>query len=139
MKTTVTLAALLHHNAKSGRISIINYNDSVDFSQVRKDNDTLAADMLRICDADRLIVLGRYDGFYDSENRLVEEVSRVTQWMYECCNGISLHGNGGFEAKLRAAEQALALGKEMMISNIGYCLDDVIEGTARRTRFAREI
>ena len=54
---------------------------------------------------------------------------------YEHCNGVSEHGNGGFESKLKAAEMVLKCGKTMIVGNINYNLTDVIAGNVPRTYF----
>ena len=125
---------LVQHNLQKGRITAINYNDGVDFEQLRKDNDTLAATVLSYCHADRVIVLGHYDGFRDGDH-LVERVTHVEDSFYALCRGQSGHGNGGFATKLDAARIVLDTGKEMIVGNIRYVLDDLVTGKVQRTLF----
>ncbi len=125
---------LIQHNLQKGRITVINYNDGVDFEQLRRDNDTLAATVLSYCNADRLIVLGHYNGFRDGDS-LIERVTVVDNSHYALCQGQSDHGNGGFATKLDAAKMVLKAGKEMFVGNISYELDDIIEGKVQRTLF----
>ncbi len=126
---------LVQHNVARGRVTVANYNDGVDWEQLRLDNETLAATLLLHCDADRLVVLGQgYSGFV-GENGLVPHVSEVTDKMYDLCKGKSVSGNGGFTTKLDAAKMVLQAGKEMIIGNIDYRLDDLIEGWVERTVF----
>jgi glutamate 5-kinase len=127
---------LLIENAKKGRITLINYNDCIDFEEIKKDNDTLAAEILLNCNGDRLMILGEnYAGFNDSNGNLIERVSEVSEEHYRFCNGKSKLGNGGFKTKLDAARLILNAGKEMIVSNINYELEDIIDGQAKRTLF----
>jgi len=130
------LRRLIRHNLEKGRITLINYNDCVDFQELRKDNDSLAGDIFCCCNADRLIILGRdYDGFRDKARNTFARVRKVESWMYDCCKSKSKQGNGGFEAKLRTAEKVLSLGKEMIVSRFDYALEDIIHGNVGRTLF----
>ncbi len=126
--------SLIHHNVQKQRITVVNYNDAVDFEQLRQDNDTLAATILSYCNADRLIILGHYDGFKDGE-RLMSHVTDINDFLYSLCRGKSEHGNGGFNTKLDAAKIVLHAGKEMIVGNIAYDLEDIISGQAPRTLF----
>jgi len=129
---------LVRENANKNRVTLINYNDGVDFEEVKKDNDTLAAEIMLSCDADRLIILGNdYDGFRDNESNLIERVKSVDENIYAYCNGKSKYGSGGFKTKLDAAKKILEADKEMIISNIQYNLEDIIRGLARRTLFKK--
>ena len=128
---------LIAHNLERHRITLINYNDGVDFEQLRQDNDTLAATILSYCHADRLLVLGHYDGFYVG-GQLQERVSRIDADLYDYCQGQSEHGNGGFTTKLDAAKVVMGEGKEMIVGNIKYALDDLIQGRVQRTLFKLE-
>jgi glutamate 5-kinase len=127
---------LICHNIKNGVITLVNYNDGVDFKQLRKDNDTLAAKLLTYCNGDRLVILGRtYDGLKDKEGGIVERVTAIDRKLYDMCDGKSFHGNGGFKTKLDAAKMVLGAGKEMLVGNIGYSLQELIEGSVQRTLF----
>ncbi len=135
---TEKIKSLVRENAKRDRITLINYNDGVDFEEVKKDNDTLAAELMLACDADRLIILGHdYDGLRDNEGNLVERVTSIGEKEYSYCNGKSKYGNGGFRTKLDAAKMILDRDKEMIISNVGNCLEDVIRGLTERTLFKK--
>jgi glutamate 5-kinase len=129
---------LIHHNLNDGILTLVNYNDCIDFKQLRKDNDTLAAQMLSYCDADKLIIFGTYDGFFDKKGRLIEEINRVDDNLYSLCNGKSKLGTGGFSTKLDAAKIVLKKDKEMIIGNIKYSVEDLINGDAKRTIFRNE-
>jgi len=135
---SANLRDLIAHNCKMNRLTLVNYNDSIDFEELRKDNDTLAADLMLACNGDRLIILGRdYDGFRYKGGNLVERVHSIDGEMYQHCNGRSKYGNGGFKTKLDAARKILAADKEMIVSNVRYSLSDIIDGRAKRTVFRR--
>jgi len=129
---------LVHHNLNGGIITLVNYNDCIDFNQLRKDNDTLAAQMLSYCDANKLIILGTYDGFFDKKGELIEEINCIDDKSYSLCNGKSKLGTGGFSTKLDAAKIVLKEDKEMIIGNIKYSIEDLINGNKRRTIFRPE-
>ncbi len=133
-----SLRNLLIHNCDNHRLTLINYNDCVDFEEIRKDNDNLAADIMLACNGDRLIILGSdYDGLRDSNGDLIERVKAIDSSKYNLCNGKSKYGNGGFKTKLDAARKILAADKEMIVSNIRSSLQDILDGKAKRTLFRR--
>lgn len=137
MKYKNHIKKLILENIKRNRITIVNYNDSVDFLELRKDNDTLAAELLAYCNADRLIILGTYDGFKDDNNNLIEKVTIIDKSDYKLCKGVSHGGNGGFKRKLDAGKIVLSQNKEMIIGNMIHSLKDIIEGNVKRTLFTR--
>lgn len=138
LKQTEGIKNLILENILAKRLTLINYNDSVDFEEIRKDNDTLAAEVMLHCGGDRLIILGHnYDGLRNSSGELVERVSDIDERLYSYCNGKSKQGNGGFKTKLDAARDILAQNKELIISNISSNLEDIINGKAKRTLFRK--
>ncbi|PIN86969.1 hypothetical protein COV19_02135 [Candidatus Woesearchaeota archaeon CG10_big_fil_rev_8_21_14_0_10_44_13] len=118
-------------------VTLINYNDGVDFEELRKDNDTLASTIARYISAQRLVILGKYDGMKDKKGGLITEINEVNDELYRMCNGVSNDGTGGFQTKLDAAKMLMQSGIEMVISNIGYSLHDVVSGKVQRTHFRR--
>jgi len=128
------LKALIEENVRKNRITIINYNDTTDFSQLRKDNDVLSAKILSYIGADSLIILGKYNGFYDKD-KLIRRVRKIDKETYKLCNGKSKHGTGGFRTKLKAAEIVLKNNKKMIIGNINQNLSKLVNGGAERTIF----
>ena len=133
-----SISKLIAENAMKNRVTLVNYNDCIDFEEIRKDNDTLAADIMLACGGDRLVILGSdYDGFKDSHGKLIERVYSIDDSLYSHCNGKSKQGNGGFQTKLDAAKKVLAADKELIISNLNFRLEDIINGNARRTLFKR--
>ncbi len=129
---------LISENLSKGRITIINYNDGIDFEGIKKDNDTLAAQIAISCKADRLIILGRYDGFFDERGNLIEVVNEINGATYSLCNGKSEDGNGGFKTKIDAAKLMMSAGIEMIVGNVNHSVIDVIEGKVKRTIFQRQ-
>jgi len=131
---------LLLENIAKNRITLINYNDCIDFEGLKKNNDTLAAEIMLICGGKRLIILGRdYSGFKDSQGELISRVSEINDSLYEHCNGKSKQGNGGFKTKLDAAKILLEKDLEMIVSNINYNLEEIIAGRVKMTLFKREL
>ena len=122
------LKDLIYHNIEQYRISLINYNDSVDFGQIFLDNDTHAARLVCACDADRLIILGTGDGFYNPEKKLIRRVSSLEQCHYDYCHAGTGEGNGGFEKRLDAAKILFDCGKYLITGNIRYPLQEIIDG-----------
>ncbi|MEI7718320.1 MAG: hypothetical protein WCI72_00505 [archaeon] len=138
LKQTEEIRNLIIENLKKGRLTLINYNDSIDFEEIKKDNDTLAAEIMLSCKGDRLIILGHdYDGLKNGSGELVERVYEINNEVYSYCNGKSKHGNGGFKTKLDAAKTILSQDKELIISNVNSNLEEIINGTAKRTLFKR--
>lgn len=116
-----TLLTLLHY----GVIPIINENDTVSVAEIRfGDNDTLAAMVCNLIDADVLIILTDIDGLYTAdprlqpEARLIHTVERLDSRI-EALAGRSTHrtGRGGMYSKIQAAKVAGALGLHTYIAN----------------------
>jgi len=126
---------LIHQNLKKDRISVVNYDDCLDFEQINKDNDTMASTLAVYSGADRLILLGHYDGFMDNKGNLVNYISNITDEHRSYCNGKSNSGNGGFDTKLLAAKEVTENGIPMYIGNINSPLEEVINGP-RHSYFA---
>ena len=138
LKQTDSMKKLIIENLRKNRITLINYNDCVDFEELSRDNDTLAADIMIYSGGDRLIILGKdYDGFNDSEGKLIEHLEDISEVHYACCKGKSKTGNGGFKTKLDAAKKILDNNKELIIANINSNLLDIMTGKARRTLFKK--
>ncbi len=125
---------LIRENRLRGRITLVNYNDAVDFKQLKLDNDTLAAQIGVYCGAQRVVILGDYEGFQNN-GTLIERLSEVTAEHYLLCKEASKRGRGGFETKLDAAKIMLEANKELIVGNINYHLDDLVEGRVKRTLF----
>ncbi len=116
-----TLRALL----RLGALPIINENDTVAVEEIKVgDNDTLAAYVTNLAEADLLIILSDQDGFYtadprkDPEAKLISLVYDVTDELKRAAgNAGSTSGTGGMATKLHAAEIVTGSGEMMVLAN----------------------
>lgn len=132
------IACAIQYAIDQKRLMVINYNDGVDYEGVRLDNDTFAATILGHTCADRLIIFGDdYSGFEDLSRRLIPEVTEFKDEYYSYCNGKCGLGSGGFATKLDAAKMVMGYDREMIISNVLYSLDDIVNGNVPRTVFRK--
>lgn len=122
------LKRLIHQNLQKERISVVNYDDCLDFEQINKDNDTTASSLAVYGGADRLILLGHYDGLLDNKGNLITYIDKITDEHRSYCNGKSDSGNGGFDTKFLAAKEVTENGIPMYIGNINRPLEEVISG-----------
>lgn len=105
-------------------ISIVNENDAVATEELSfSDNDSLAAHLASLIDADLLILLTDENGFYKIDKsgdrcELVREVSEITKemdgWVRDTEGKIS---RGGMKAKLSAVKLALDSGVKTVIAS----------------------
>lgn len=108
-----------------GVIPIVNENDTVSVEQIRfGDNDTLAALVACLADADKLVILSDIDGLYDADPRkcsrakLISRVSKIDEGIIGAAGGAgSAAGSGGMETKVKAARVMMAAGIPMVIAN----------------------
>jgi glutamate 5-kinase len=116
-----TLLALLHYRI----IPIINENDTVSVAEIRfGDNDTLAAMVCHLVDADLLVMLTDLDGLYTADPHLHPEAQVIPvvekiDARIEAMAGKTTHrtGRGGMYSKLQAAKVAGALGLHTYIAS----------------------
>ena len=116
-----TLRALL----RLGAMPIINENDTVAVEEIKVgDNDTLAAYVTNLAEADLLIILSDQDGFYtadprkDPEAKLISLVYDVTDELKQAAGSAgSTSGTGGMATKLHAAEIVTGSGEMMVLAN----------------------
>jgi glutamate 5-kinase len=112
-----------------GTIPIVNENDSVSPEEfapgqaVSGENDTLSALVAALIQADLLILLSDYDGFYTADPRLdpaakkIPRVSAITDDIRACSGGAgTAGGTGGMATKLNAARIALQNGFPMVLA-----------------------
>jgi glutamate 5-kinase len=122
-----------------GVIPIINENDTVSVDEIRfGDNDTLAAQVAHLVDADLLIILSDVDGLFTADPRkhaaavLIPLVSEITRDIEERA-GVSstLEGTGGMATKIQAAKKVAAYGVATLILNGGTpgILSSVFDGS----------
>ncbi len=116
-----TLAALLELDI----IPIINENDTVVTDEIRfGDNDTLAALVTNLIEADALVILTDQDGLYTSDPRknhhatFLSEVSVADPELLEMAGGVgSKVGSGGMLTKVMAAKRAARSGAHTIIAS----------------------
>ncbi len=116
-----TLLTLL----KLGVIPIVNENDTVAFEEIKfGDNDTLAALVGTLIDADLVILLTDIDGFYDGDPRKRKDAKRISvvetiDAQVESLAGSvgSKFGSGGMATKITAASIAVNAGIPLMIAH----------------------
>jgi glutamate 5-kinase len=110
-----TLSILL----KYGVVPIINENDTVAIEEIRfGDNDTLAALVSNLVEADLLIILTDIDGLYDDRGTLVEEVEDIDERILGLSSKKSgRFSRGGMLTKVQAARMAITCGTKVVIAN----------------------
>ena len=104
-------------------VPIVNENDTVSVEQIRfGDNDTLAALVACLIDADLMVILSDIDGLYtanpqvDPTARLIPRVDRVGRDILAAAGGaVSGVGSGGMITKIKAARVLMAAGIPMVI------------------------
>lgn len=110
---------------RMGAIPIVNENDTVAVDEIKVgDNDTLAALVASLTDADGLIILSDIAGLYDKnpalfpEAQLIERIERLDAATMAMAGGAGTPGGtGGMRTKLSAARIATASGIPMWIAN----------------------
>lgn len=126
-------------------VPIVNENDTVSVEQIRfGDNDTLAALVACLIDADLMVILSDIDGLYtanpliDPEARLIPRVDRVGRDILAAAGGaVSGVGSGGMITKIKAARVLMAAGIPMVIcqGRTPNCIVDAAAGEAVGTLF----
>ncbi len=107
-----------------GIVPIINENDAVVTAEIRVgDNDNLSALVAGLVDADLLLILTDIDGLYsanprsDPDARLISEVALIDESIRSMAGGVgSLHGTGGMQTKIQAADLATRAGTSVVIA-----------------------
>lgn len=111
-----------------GTIPIVNENDTVSTDGLQYgrfgDNDTLAAHVAKLINADLLILMSDIDGLYTDDPkdnpgaRLISYVETIDERLMKMGKGAgSRCGTGGMATKLRAARIATRSGADMIIAN----------------------
>jgi len=128
-----------------GVIPIINENDALAVDEIKVgDNDTLAALMAPVVDADLLILVSDIDGLYNDNPHINKEARRISQ-----INGVkeevwamakdtnSKVGTGGMATKIKAAQIVTDYGCDMAIVNgaTPKAIIDILEGRDVGTYF----
>lgn len=120
LNARATLQTLL----SQGVIPIVNENDTVVTDEIRfGDNDTLAALVANLIDADALLMLTDQQGLFDADPRahldakLVEETDAHNTALDAMVSEGSTLGRGGMVSKLRAARLAARSGTVSIIAD----------------------
>lgn len=107
-----------------GVIPVVNENDTVVTDEIRfGDNDTLAAMVANLIDADVLLILTDRDGLYsadpavDPDATLLPEVSAGDENLEAVAGGGGKLGRGGMLTKVRAARLAARSGTQTLIAH----------------------
>ncbi|MCI9495638.1 MAG: glutamate 5-kinase [Adlercreutzia mucosicola] len=126
-------------------VPIVNENDTVSVEQIRfGDNDTLAALVACLIDADLMVILSDIDGLYtanpqiDSSATLIPCVDRVGRDILASAGGaVSGVGSGGMITKIKAARVLMAAGVPMVIcqGRRAGCVADAARGLPVGTLF----
>jgi len=105
-----------------GVIPVVNENDTVATEEIRfGDNDTLAALVANLVEADLLLILTDQAGLYDGDPRqhpqaqLVPEGEAGDKRLLDMAGGSGTLGRGGMRTKLLAAEKAARSGAATII------------------------
>lgn len=110
-----TLLKLLEYKV----IPIINENDTVAIEEIKfGDNDTLAALVSQLVEADLLLILSNVDGLYSSAGELIPMVEEFTPEIIKISTGTtSKFSTGGMQTKIEAAKIATQSGTTVIILN----------------------
>ncbi len=128
-----TLCALL----ELGVVPVVNENDTVSTAEIRLgDNDTLAALVANLIEADLLVLLTDQSGFYtgdprhDSQATLISEARAGDPALEPLAGGGGAYGRGGMRTKLQAASRASRSGTATVIASgrTGQVLLRIAEG-----------
>ena len=108
-------------------IPVVNENDTVAIDELELEmgeNDSLAANVAVISNADLLIIMSDIDGLFDKDPKknddaqLIPVVQEITDDIIAVAGGAgSKFGSGGMATKIRAAEIANAAGIDLVIIN----------------------
>jgi glutamate 5-kinase len=129
-------------------IPIINENDSVALDEIKfGDNDTLAALVAGLIEADLLVILSDIDGLFDKnpqinpDAKLISIVENITEEIENVAGGIgSSYGSGGMVTKIRSAKICSFSGIPMAIANSRQpnVIQRILEGENLGTFFIPE-
>lgn len=118
-----TLSQLMEMNV----IPIINENDTVSTDEIEgfmfSDNDNLSAVVSELTNADLLIILSDINGLQKKENGVLQQdiisyVECIDSNIYNCVSeSKSKLGTGGMSTKLKAIEQTIKSGTNVILCN----------------------
>ena len=129
-----------------GVVPIVNENDTISIEQICfGDNDTLAALVACLIDADLVVMLSDIDGLFNKnphhapDAKLIEQVDYIDEEiMSHGGEAGSTVGSGGMITKITAARVLMVAGIEMVICNgrKPQVIVDVVKGKRIGTRFS---
>lgn len=134
-----------------GVIPIVNENDTVAIDELELEvgeNDSLAANVATIANADLLVILSDIDGLYDKDPHvhenanLIPEVGEITDDIRSLAGGAgSALGTGGMATKIKAVEIAHAADIDVVLMNgkNPHKLYDLFEDKPVGTLFAKTL
>ena len=108
-----------------GVVPIVNENDTVSVEQIRfGDNDTLAALVACLVEADKVVILSDIDGLFDANPRiepsarLLTRVDRIDERVMAAAGGATTTvGSGGMVTKVKAARVLMVAGIPLIVCN----------------------
>ena len=134
-----------------GVIPIVNENDTVAIDELELEvgeNDSLAANVATIANADLLVIMSDIDGLYDKDPHvhenanLIPEVGEITDDIRSLAGGAgSALGTGGMATKIKAVEIAHAAEIDVVLMNgkNPHKLYDLFEDKPVGTLFAKTL
>ena len=134
-----------------GVIPIVNENDTVALDELELEvgeNDSLAANVATIANADLLVIMSDIDGLYDKDPHvhenanLIPEVGEITDDIRSLAGGAgSALGTGGMATKIKAVEIAHAADIDVVLMNgkNPHKLYDLFEDKPVGTLFAKTL
>ncbi|MBC8561118.1 glutamate 5-kinase [Jutongia huaianensis] len=134
-----------------GVIPIVNENDTVAIDELELEvgeNDSLAANVATIANADLLVIMSDIDGLYDKDPHvhenanLIPEVGEITDDIRSLAGGAgSALGTGGMATKIKAVEIAHAVDIDVVLMNgkNPHKLYDLFEDKPVGTLFAKTL
>ncbi len=123
-KRYLNARSTLHTLLKLGAVPVVNENDTVATEEIRLgDNDTLAALVTNLIEAELLVILTDQSGMYDADPRTNPKAALLHEWRAGDAQlesmaggGSGALGRGGMLTKVRAAAQAGRSGASTIIA-----------------------
>ena len=129
-------------------VPIVNENDAISVDELAYgnfgDNDTLAANVAELVEADLLILLSDIEGMFTADPKsnpdasLIHTVTEIDEELEKMAGGsTSDFGTGGMTTKVHAAKVATEAGADMVIANGDdiYIINEIMEGKMVGTLF----
>lgn len=141
----------MERRLSQGVIPIVNENDTVAIDELELEvgeNDSLAANVATIANADLLVIMSDIDGLYDKDPHvhenanLIPEVGEITDDIRSLAGGAgSALGTGGMATKIKAVEIAHAADIDVVLMNgkNPHKLYDLFEDKPVGTLFAKTL